>query len=338
MLEIDTNTYKVQRSYSNFTGPQNVMFDITQKCNFFCQHCYNESRSNYNGDLDDESMLKIVDQLIEVNPVLVCLCGGEPTMRFELVKKIARKLTLHGIPVNMVSNGFLLNEERLKQLYDSGVNNIQISLDSDKPEVVDEFRGHKGAFEGAINAIDNIIKLGYVPTVACIPTKLNYKDIGRVAEILFKRGVKLLRYMPLVPIGRGNRNLDKLVMTASDYMELYGIIMNYQRKLPDFEFKYGDPLEHIYLFRNNPEAMTAAYEVKSNGDVLLSSYLPYTYGNVMKNTLTELWNSGLKDIWRRKDFLKVLTKINTLEDICNQEHFPYRGEDYNLFYEEVKND
>ena len=107
-------------------------------------------------------------------------------------------------------------------------------------------------------------------------------------------------------------------MTASDYMDMYSIIKRWEKKLPGFDFQYGDPLEHIYLFRNNFEAMTAAYEIKSNGDILLSSYLPYTFGNVMKNTLTELWDMGLKDVWRRKDFLPILKKINTLEDICNQ--------------------
>lgn len=50
------------------------------------------------------------------------------------------------------------------------------------------------------------------------------------------------------------------------------------------------------------------------------------------------WDMGLKDVWRRKDFLPILKKINTLEDICNQEHFPYRDEDFDLFYQEVKND
>lgn len=54
--------------------------------------------------------------------------------------------------------------------------------------------------------------------------------------------------------------------------------------------------------------MTAAYEIKSNGDILLSSYLPYTFGNVMKNTLTELWDMGLKDVWRSKRFSPYFEK------------------------------
>ena len=165
MLDIDISGHQVQKSYAQFRGPRNIMLDITKRCNFFCKHCYNESASYYTGDLDDESMMKIADQIIEVKPVLVCFCGGEPMVRFELVKKLAKKLTENEILVNMVSNGYLMDEKKLAELYESGMQNIQISLDSNKPEVMDYFRGHKGAFKGAINAMNLIQKFGNMPTV-----------------------------------------------------------------------------------------------------------------------------------------------------------------------------
>ena len=90
MLDIDISGHQVQKSYAQFRGPRNIMLDITKRCNFFCKHCYNESASYYTGDLDDESMMKIADQIIEVKPVLVCFCGGEPMVRFELVKKLGK--------------------------------------------------------------------------------------------------------------------------------------------------------------------------------------------------------------------------------------------------------
>ena len=139
MLDIDISGHQVQKSYAQFRGPRNIMLDITKRCNFFCKHCYNESASYYTGDLDDESMMKIADQIIEVKPVLVCFCGGEPMVRFELVKKLAKKLTENEILVNMVSNGYLMDEKKLAELYESGMQNIQISLDSNKPEVMDYF-------------------------------------------------------------------------------------------------------------------------------------------------------------------------------------------------------
>ena len=171
---------------------------------------------------------------------------------------------------------------------------------------------------------------GKVPLVSFIPTKINFRDIEGVAKLLYSKGVMKLRYMPLVPIGRGERNLDVLKMSTSDYMEFISIVERCKREMPDFDFDYGDPLEHIYLFRGNTKAQTIAYEIKSNGDVMLSSYLPYIYGNVRDYTLKDLWKNGLSNIWMRSDLQDVLLQINTLEDIHNQENFPYRNEDVDL--------
>ncbi len=38
-------------------------------------------------------------------------------VRFELVKKLAKKLTENEILVNMVSNGYLMDEKKLKQSF-----------------------------------------------------------------------------------------------------------------------------------------------------------------------------------------------------------------------------
>ena len=71
MLDIDISGHQVQKSYAQFRGPRNIMLDITKRCNFFCKHCYNESASYYTGDLDDESMMKIADQIIEMQQMLI---------------------------------------------------------------------------------------------------------------------------------------------------------------------------------------------------------------------------------------------------------------------------
>lgn len=62
-MEVDLTSKSVQNQYGEFVGPENIMFHITQKCNFKCLHCYNESADNYCMDLDDVEMLKVVNQI-----------------------------------------------------------------------------------------------------------------------------------------------------------------------------------------------------------------------------------------------------------------------------------
>lgn len=329
-LKIDSRVSCIQEQYGKLIGPENIMLDITQRCNMHCMHCYNFSNKDFADDLSDEQMINITQQIIDVKPCVVCLCGGEPTLRLELCTKIARELTEHGIVVNMVSNGLLLDKENVGKLFESGIKNIQISLDSFQKNTVDKFRGHKGAFEGALDAIDNILLAGSIPAVTFIPTKLNYRDVGGLATLLYERGIKKVRYMPLIPIGRGNKNVNILKMNSQENEEFFWLMKKTEASLPDFKFDYGDPLEHIYLYRNNPLAKTPSYEIKSNGDVQLSCYIPYIFGNVRDYTLNQLWELGLKDIWRDKRMQKIARSINTLDDIENQKVFPYMGEDWDL--------
>ena len=38
-IEINISKYSIQEKYGKLNGPQNVMLDITQKCNMHCMHC-----------------------------------------------------------------------------------------------------------------------------------------------------------------------------------------------------------------------------------------------------------------------------------------------------------
>lgn len=173
-------------------------------------------------------------------------------------------------------------------------------------------------------------KMGRTPSITFIPTKLNYKDVPGLATLLHGMGINKLRYMPFIAIGRGNQNSEKLRLNNKENEELFWLIRKVEEDISDFSFEYGDPLEHIYLYRNNYVAVTPSFEIKSNGDVQLSCYIPYIYGNAMDSTLKQLWDSGLKSIWRQPDFKKIADSINTLDDLYNQEYMPYSGKDINL--------
>lgn len=156
-----------------------------------------------------------------------------------------------------------------------------------------------------------------------------------MAKYLYELGIMELRYMPFIPIGRGRINNSILKLSDCENQELFWDIKKASNELSGFKFDYGDPLEHIYLFRNNYEPFNVAYEIKSNGDIQITCYLPFIFGNAKKDRLSELWNGGLKEIWKRKDFNKYIMSINTLEDVENQKRIPYTNNDINLFLDKT---
>lgn len=321
----------IQKVYGNMTGPLNIMWDITNGCNLNCKHCYNRSgKGRKYEDLSDEDMLKQVDFIIELLPRVVCFCGGEPLLRYNLLPKIANRLSRAGITVNMVTNGLLLDDEKIDNLISNGLSSFQISLDSHKKETHDYFRGKIGAYDGALKAIELLISKDIIPEITFIPTKVNYRDLEGLVEMLYLKGIRKIGSMPFIPIGRGCENKEELLMSDDNLLDFYQILNKLRAKVPDFKIEYDDPLEHITLFINNKVAKTAVFEIRSNGDIVVSSYLPIIYGNVLKSDMVSLWRSGLKDVWRDSRVVEVANKIKTLDDFLGLVPKPWNNEDIDV--------
>ena len=60
------------------------------------------------------------------------MIGGEPMLHPDLVR-LMKYVTSHGMTTGMTTNGFLLTEDRLKEMMDAGMGRIQISLDALNP-------------------------------------------------------------------------------------------------------------------------------------------------------------------------------------------------------------
>ena len=321
----------IQKVYGNMKGPLNIMWDITNRCNLNCKHCYNRSgKEGKYEDLSDEDMIKQVDCIIELLPRVVCFCGGEPLLRYNLLPKLANRLSNAGITVTMVTNGLLLNEDKVNTLIHSGLSGFQISLDSHKKETHDYFRGLDGAYDGALKAIELLISKKINPDVTFIPTKINYRDLGGLVELLYSKGIRRIGSMPLIPIGRGYENREELLMSDDELLDFYQIINRLRSRYPDFKIEYDDPLEHITLFTNNKVAKTAVFEIRSNGDIVVSSYLPMIFGNVLNDNMVYLWEKGLKDVWRNVKVVEMGNRIKTLDDFLNLEPKPWNNEDIDV--------
>lgn len=323
---------RIQEAYSLMHGPLNIMWDVTNKCNLACKHCYNRSGiGRMYSDLDDSEMLNVASGIIALSPKIVCFCGGEPLLRYNLLPKLAQKLADAGIKVNMVTNGLLLDEQKIDTLQSSGVSGFQISLDSFVEDTHDYFRGYSGANAGAIRAIDLLLSKEIIPDVAFIPTRINYKDIEGVVEILYFRGIRRLGTMPFIPIGRGRENHKELILHDNELLEFYYLLEKLRMVYPDFLIEHEDPIEHITLFINNTMARNVLIEIRSNGDVLISSYLPFIFGNVRNKGLDELWDLGLKDIWRDENVRTVAKEIRSIDDLMRLTHQPWNKEDIDLY-------
>jgi len=105
----------------------------TRRCNLSCAYC--NEYDKVSPPVPAEEMLRRVDRLAELGTTIITLSGGEPLLHPELDRIIAR-IRRHGVIPTVITNGYLLNPERIRQLNRAGLHQLQISIDNVSPDEV----------------------------------------------------------------------------------------------------------------------------------------------------------------------------------------------------------
>src|SRR5262245_31572237 len=104
-----------------------------RRCNLSCTYC-NEF-DDHSAPVPTRHMLDRIDRLAELGTGIITLSGGEPLLHPEL-ETIIRRIRKHGAIATLITNGYLLTRDRIRQLNLAGLDHLQISIDNVIPDDV----------------------------------------------------------------------------------------------------------------------------------------------------------------------------------------------------------
>lgn len=294
-------------------APCIMMWDITHRCNLKCVHCYNYAEAPMDCEFSSDELLRLAEEIVDIKVFSVCLTGGEPLLRKEYFD-IAKFLTENKIVVGTVTNGMLITKEVAEKMKKSGFFVAQVSIDGGIPEHHDAVRGVKGSFDRAVRAVKNLRAAGFERVlVSFIPMKINISSFPKLVDICLELGVETIRTQPFVPIGRGFDNQNDIQPSREDYEMFKKVVEGEKKKSSRKNFiEYGDPITHI---RQDIEFPNTFCEILSNGDLKISPYLPFTFGNVKEKGLRAAWVEGGKDGWQHPTVKKYVENIYDVVDL-----------------------
>src|SRR5215211_6467023 len=112
-----------------------LRISVTDRCNFRCQYCMPEDIEFQDKShiLTLEEILTFAEACLLLGVTKVRVTGGEPLVRRNVVWLVSQLKELGFRDVTMTTNGFLL-QESLDGLVEAGLDRINISLDTLKPE------------------------------------------------------------------------------------------------------------------------------------------------------------------------------------------------------------
>ena len=212
-------------------GLRLVAWEITRTCNLDCVHCRaSAGKGPYQGQLDTERCVEILEEICKVGKPIVILTGGEPLLR-EDVFDLARKGTALGLRMVMATNGTLLSESIVKEIKNSGIKRVSISIDGADADQHDAFRKVKGAFEGAMSGITLLRDHGVPFQINTTVTRHNASDIERIMQLAVSLGAVAHHLFLLVPTGRA-KDMKKQEVEAQEYERILHWFYHMRDKVP----------------------------------------------------------------------------------------------------------
>lgn len=292
-----------------------LFLEITRVCNLACRHCGSDCSSKSSiGTLSTDSWIKILKDISKSFSPLptIVLTGGEPVLQPDF-QQIIRTLDNLGFQWGLVSNGYVLDENIVKNLVANNIHSITVSLDGMETSH-NWLRNKHDAFVKTIAAL-RLLSQTSIPqkdVVTCVNPR-NCEELDVVADLLIESGVRFWRLFRIFPAGRAKDNAQLLLTTfqtkklldwIAEKRELYikrGLIINYS-------CEGWLPFPADVQIRSQPFFCRAGVNIGailSDGTITgcTNNAERFFEGNVLKDSFPYIWQNGFKQ-FRDRSWVK----------------------------------
>jgi heme b synthase len=288
-----------------------VAWELTRSCNLACVHCRAAAQDRpYEGELSLAECRKVMDEIAEVAKPIIILTGGEPLLRSD-VFDIARYGHAMGFRMTLATNGTLLTSEIVREMIESGIERISVSLDGANASSHDSFRKVPGAFEAALRgiALAREAKLDF--QINTTITHENIDEFPGIHELAVSLGAVAHHIFMLVPMGRG-KDLAQKSISSERYEETLHWFYEQRDKAPlQLKATCAPHYYRIMRQRAKSEGREINFEtfgldavtrgclggsgfvfVSHVGQVQPCGYLEVACGDLREKSFKEIWNDS----------------------------------------------
>jgi len=223
-------TYRKKHAYL-FQGPSLHIIIPTQRCNLKCLYCHAMAQPlNKEGyDMSFETAKKTVDFIFQTtsNAVTIEFQGGEPLLRFDLVKyiiKYAKELNKKHkkkLLFSIVTNFTLMTDEIFEFLKKE---RIGICTSLDGPAIV--HNKNRQEYEKTSFWIEKIKKSYHIHAMPII-TKNSLPYYKEIIDEYIKFDLRNIWLKPTNRIGYAKENWESLKITPEEFLDFYKKALDY---------------------------------------------------------------------------------------------------------------
>jgi radical SAM protein with 4Fe4S-binding SPASM domain len=267
--------------------PISVHLDITYRCNERCVHCYLDHDDH--GEMTTAEIEDVLNQLSDSGVFFLTLSGGEVLMRgdfFEIVE-YARRLLFN---VKVKTNGVMIREPEARRIRELGVEQVQISVYSHRPEIHDAITKLPGSLKRTIDAIRFLKSQGLKVVIANVLMAGNLFDNTGVMALAKQLGVSYTLDPTITPKMDGDTSVLALRIPGSELKQVFRS-QELVGNVEEFCAPPPPPGEDIMDGFPCSAGHTACY-ITPYGDVFPCVQFPLPSGNLRTQKFAEIWQNS----------------------------------------------
>jgi len=205
--------------------PQTCIWEITRRCNLQCIHCENCCGERSARELSAEQIATTARALVELGCRHLHVTGGEPLLHPQW-EELCRTFVRLGLRTSLITNGTLLDDDRLARAQGAGVAAVGISLDG-LEATHDSIRLRAGAgpspFRTAMAAVKRAC--ASLPTVVITAVnRRNLAELPALRQLLADVGAQRWQIQLVIPVGRALEVAEPFVIAPAQLEELMAFI------------------------------------------------------------------------------------------------------------------
>jgi pyrroloquinoline quinone biosynthesis protein E len=198
--------------------PLGLLAELTYRCPLHCPYCSNPTRyPSAQDELSTGEWQRVLREAKELGVLHALFSGGEPLARRDL-EDLVECARSAGLYTNLITSAVGLGQARLARLKESGLDSIQISLQSSRADLADEIAGAR-AHEMKLEAARRVREAGVPLTINVVLHRENLPFLGEIIDLAVELGAERLELAHTQYYGWGLKNRSNLLPTRTQVEE-----------------------------------------------------------------------------------------------------------------------
>lgn len=335
-----------------YTGPFFVDLDVTRRCNLRCIGCpFHNSKIAYKSidetvkDISMDLINRLSRELLQLEAYAIIIAGaGEPLLHPRLAEIIS-KFKKSGMEVHLITNGTLLNTDRAREIINSGLDRLVVSLWANSPKSY--AKCHPGTnSDNFTTIVENLKQLSrlksemnkelpavFLQHVCNIHTYKNIDDKIDIAHWTGSDGIRFSHFTLL-----GDKSATSEILTGDQINFLLQSFPKIRKRMESLSLEHNITEDGLLLrYRYGREAWRKVpcyvswYRIRImvDGGVSPCCRCDLLLGDMNKNSLEEIWNNQAFQTFRSK--MKTKKGSVSLSKSCNCDWCCYIDQNFHIY-------